>query len=470
VKLGGRGLALALVHDLREHRAPASGEELADFETDVLAGFVLARASAGLADSTIRNDTNHLELIRDWFGRPLWEMAPADADAYFGKVLRGARPSTRTGRAAALTVYFQFLELRHKAEIYNLTGRVAEGPLDEMNRPRASVDPQLRVPPTEAEIGQFFAGWRAELATCRKFAPAARNYAVARLAADVGLRINEARMLDLDDVRWELGRFGKLNVRHGKGARRRGPKPRLVPLINGADLGLRWFIEDVWGTLRRRPHPRGRPAVSLRAQEPGWLLRTGGRGCVPPLAGRGGHRAPSGLIGAANTARAPAFLRLPALPGRDEPVRHSGTTRSRLDWHNGQVHPRPRQSCRRRLGRRAAARRRSMERTDVMKWNLRLAAANRGIWKASELQRMLADRGMTVSAGKMSGLWSGQPNSIRLDELDVICAVLGCGVEELLLPEPQAVPQPTTSQDASAVAEARAVTPRSRTGRSLPPR
>ncbi len=29
-----------------------------------------------------------------------------------------------------------------------------------------------------------------------------------------------------------------------------------------------------------------------------------------------------------------------------------------------------------------------------MKWNLRLAAANRGIWKASELQRLLAERGM----------------------------------------------------------------------------
>ena len=61
------------------------------FETDVLAGFVLARASAGLADSTIRNDTGHLELIRGWFGRPLWEMQPADADAYFGRVLRDAR-------------------------------------------------------------------------------------------------------------------------------------------------------------------------------------------------------------------------------------------------------------------------------------------------------------------------------------------------------------------------------------------
>jgi len=37
-------LALALVRDLREHRVPASAEELVGFETDVLAGFVLARA------------------------------------------------------------------------------------------------------------------------------------------------------------------------------------------------------------------------------------------------------------------------------------------------------------------------------------------------------------------------------------------------------------------------------------------
>ena len=199
-------MALALVRDLRDHRAPVSEEDLADFETDVLAGFVLARASAGLADSTIRNDTGHLQLIRDWFGRPLWEMQPDDADAYFGKVLRDARPSTRSGRAAALTVYFQFLELRHKIELHNLTGRVIECPLDEMNRPRASAGPQLRVPPAEAEVEQLFGGWREELSSCRKFAPAARNYAVARLAADVGLRVNEARMLDLDDVRWELGR------------------------------------------------------------------------------------------------------------------------------------------------------------------------------------------------------------------------------------------------------------------------
>lgn len=238
---------LAAVRSLREPRAPATEEELAEFELDVLAGFVLARHSAGLTDRTIRGDITQLQLVRDWFGRPLWEMEPRDADRYFGTVLREVSLSTRAGRAQALVTYFEFLELRHSVELYELTGRVVECPIDEMNRPRMSVDAQVRIPPTEAEIEQLFAGWREELVSCRKFAPAARNYMVARLSADVGLRINEARLLDFADVRWELGRFGKLNVRFGKGSRRKGPKQRLVPLINGADRALVWFIEDVWG-------------------------------------------------------------------------------------------------------------------------------------------------------------------------------------------------------------------------------
>jgi DNA-binding Xre family transcriptional regulator len=108
-----------------------------------------------------------------------------------------------------------------------------------------------------------------------------------------------------------------------------------------------------------------------------------------------------------------------------------------------------------------------------MKWNLRLAAANRGIWKASELQRMLAERDLVISAGKMSGLWSGDPASIKLSDLDVICAVLGCGVEELLVPEPEKVSADKEQESKAAAASASAgppkVTPRRRDGRSLPP-
>jgi DNA-binding Xre family transcriptional regulator len=107
-----------------------------------------------------------------------------------------------------------------------------------------------------------------------------------------------------------------------------------------------------------------------------------------------------------------------------------------------------------------------------MRWNLRLAAANRGIWKASELQRMLAERGLVISAGKMSGLWSGNPNVVKLHDLGVICAVLGCGVEELLILEPDTVAQPAPAGEDTTVAvgEARTVAPRVRTGRSMPPR
>ncbi|MBY0389072.1 MAG: site-specific integrase [Mycobacterium pseudokansasii] len=252
-------MALSVVRNLRERRAPLTDEELDAYETDVLSGFVLARASAGLADSTIRGDLYQLDQIRSWFGRPLWEMRPEDADNLFGKTLRSAPLHTRRMRAYALSVFFEFLELRYKVELHHLTGRVVECPIDDMNRPRSSVEPRLRIPPTEAEIEKFFAGWRHELASCRKFATNARNYAVARLAADVGLRINEIRMLDLTDIRWELGRFGKINVRHGKGARRKGPKPRLVPMINEADRNMRWYIEDVLGQFGADPSQHGLP-------------------------------------------------------------------------------------------------------------------------------------------------------------------------------------------------------------------
>jgi len=60
---------------------------------------------------------------------------------------------------------------------------VAECPLDEMNRPRASLEPQLRVPPAEPEIERLFAEWREELATCRKFAPAAARAVTPRARA-----------------------------------------------------------------------------------------------------------------------------------------------------------------------------------------------------------------------------------------------------------------------------------------------
>lgn len=74
-----------------------------------------------------------------------------------------------------------------------------------------------------------------------------------------------------------------------------------------------------------------------------------------------------------------------------------------------------------------------------MRWNMRMKAAEAGIWKSTELRRRFADAGLEISAGKMSGLWTGAPTTIRLDDLDVICSVLGCTPTDLLICEPEVV-------------------------------
>jgi DNA-binding Xre family transcriptional regulator len=74
-----------------------------------------------------------------------------------------------------------------------------------------------------------------------------------------------------------------------------------------------------------------------------------------------------------------------------------------------------------------------------MRWNLRMTAAQQGIWKSTELRRRLAEAGMDISAGKMSALWTGAPISVRLDDLDVICAVLECTPNDVLIHEPDVV-------------------------------
>jgi putative transcriptional regulator len=101
-----------------------------------------------------------------------------------------------------------------------------------------------------------------------------------------------------------------------------------------------------------------------------------------------------------------------------------------------------------------------------MQWNLRMVAAQRGIWRASDLRRRLAEAGLEISGGKMSYLWSGRPISVRLDDLEVICAVLDCDPGELLLREATA----DTAAPPRPQAAAAPIRPAPRRGsRALPP-
>ena len=104
-----------------------------------------------------------------------------------------------------------------------------------------------------------------------------------------------------------------------------------------------------------------------------------------------------------------------------------------------------------------------------MRWNLRMKAAERGIWKSTELRRMLAATGLEISAGKMSGWWTGTPNSVRLDELDVLCAVLECEPSALLIPEPDEVTARRPQQPTAEASSSAPVKPRLGNRRSAPP-
>jgi putative transcriptional regulator len=102
-----------------------------------------------------------------------------------------------------------------------------------------------------------------------------------------------------------------------------------------------------------------------------------------------------------------------------------------------------------------------------MRWNLRMKAAEVGIWKSTEMRRRLAEAGLEISAGKMSALWTTNPTSVRLDDLDVICAVLRCDPSDLLICEPDQVAARRPAKPAKAMGQP--VKPRPGRHRSVPP-
>ncbi|MFI7192519.1 helix-turn-helix domain-containing protein [Nocardia nova] len=103
-----------------------------------------------------------------------------------------------------------------------------------------------------------------------------------------------------------------------------------------------------------------------------------------------------------------------------------------------------------------------------MRWNLRMKAAENGIWKSTEMRRRLAEAGLEISAGKMSALWIGNPTSIRLDDLDVFCSVLNCSPADLLICEPDVVAARAPSKPEQVRASS-GRSPRLGRNRTLPP-
>jgi site-specific recombinase XerD len=243
------GVGLAVVRSLGTAKRLRSPQELEDYEQELVDQYALAVASSGITDSHVACERSVIfEFVR-FLGRPVWRAGPEDADRFLAwlRKQRGQARSTVQSKAWTLGRFFDFLIARYQGDIHAQTGAVLVQPIDEFNRP-AKADygtGTARVPPRDEEVESLFGAWRQALPTSRKYLPAARDYLAASLWRRVGLRISETVLLDLRDWRPDLGEYGKLHVRFGKGSQGRGPKTRLVPAINQADTLLDWWLVEV---------------------------------------------------------------------------------------------------------------------------------------------------------------------------------------------------------------------------------
>jgi len=119
----------------------------------------------------------------------------------------------------------------------------------------------------------FFDFLKGRIVTARKYAPAARDYAMFRMLYHAGLRTEEAVMLDRPDVHFGRGPFGKLHVRFGKGAKTSGPRPRWGPMLDGVDLVLRW------SSTMSAAGSRSRRCCFVTSPVGGWPRERSGIGC-----------------------------------------------------------------------------------------------------------------------------------------------------------------------------------------------
>jgi integrase/recombinase XerC len=239
-------MRLAAVRSIDSPRALRTAEDVEDFEQEIVDQYALAMAAAGLSDGHVRNTRSVVIEFARFLVGPLWAASCEDADRFLAEQRRsGSSVSTRAGKAGTLALFYDFVISRYQGDIHALTGVVVEQPIDEFNRQSGASLGKVRVPPADAEIEELFARWRGSVSEARKYLPAARDYFAASLWRRLGLRINETVMLDIRDWRPDLGEFGKLHVRHGKGSKGRGPKARLVPAINGADRLIDWWLAEV---------------------------------------------------------------------------------------------------------------------------------------------------------------------------------------------------------------------------------
>jgi integrase/recombinase XerD len=228
--------------------AVATAADPMTFHAACVEAYAASQVARGFSQTTMDNGAGVLERFLTACGRPAWEITREDVDRVVaGLAAQGLAASTRRGYVQAFKGFHGFLVARKAAEIEAAFGVRLVDPVDEFNSARhvGADSPESRPPPGPERLEGFFDFCKQRIATARKYGAAGRDYALFRTLYLAGLRAEEAASLDRSDVHFGRGPFGKVHVRFGKGAKTSGPRPRWVPMLDGLDLILRWYLDDI---------------------------------------------------------------------------------------------------------------------------------------------------------------------------------------------------------------------------------
>jgi integrase/recombinase XerD len=229
-------------------RLDAPAVDPAGFQLECLRAFEVSQVARGFSLETIGNAAGTLERFLAACGCPAWEVTREDVDRVVaGFAAQGLAASTRRGYVQAFKGFHAFLVARKAVEIEAVFGVRLADPVDEFNAARhvGADSPSVSPPPGPVRMESFFDFLKERIASARKYGAAGRDYALFRTLYLAGLRAEEAAMLDRPDVHFGRGPFGKVHVRFGKGAKTSGPRPRWVPMLDGLDLILRWYLDEI---------------------------------------------------------------------------------------------------------------------------------------------------------------------------------------------------------------------------------
>lgn len=219
-----------------------------DFEAECVERWQASLVARGFSPRTIDGAVPGLQRFLSRCGKRAWEVSRDDVDRVMAELAgAGLAASTRAGYLQNFKNFYGFVESRYAPEVGRCFGVEMANPVDAFNSPAGITSgwEATRPPPRPERLEEFFAFLRAQVATARKYATAARDYTLFRTLYHAGLRSDEAARLEVADVHLERGPFGKLHVRFGKGARKSGPRARWVPLLDGLDLILGWYLAEV---------------------------------------------------------------------------------------------------------------------------------------------------------------------------------------------------------------------------------